>query len=209
MISRMRTDIVNLKNAKMRKDIFKHTIGIGYIWFLIWLLNESQNNHIGEYISLAIIFFVVLGGCITAFVVRKHKRIFILFRAISLWMMSFGFLSIAYTSYYVFLKFKSILFLGVTLVLYLLIFITILIKIKNKAKHEQKRKKGKNNEKILIAVVMTFCIGCSIIVPIRKQLNQLTIHVVGICLGILLSYTLVALSSYYLVEYMISKKYTP
>lgn len=206
MNNRMKTDIANLKNAKIGKEIIKNTIGSMYLWMLIWFMNNAKKNFIGEEIALTIIVFALLCGCITAIVARRNKVIFILFKVISIWMISLGFLAESYTSYYVFLKFKSIIFLCVTLFMYVLIFISALIMIKNKSKQKKKIKREMVKQKILLCAVISFCLACVIIIPIKNKLSQFTIHVLSICLGTLLSYVLVAFSAYYFLEYMGAKK---
>ncbi len=206
MISRMKSDIARLNNTNIGKEINRYTIAPIFIWMYVWFINKAQMNYITGEIALVIIFLTVLCGCVTALKARKNKTVFILFKVISIWMMSLGLLSVSYTSYYVFLKFKGILFLCVTLLLYLAIFTGVLIMVRNKAKQKEKRKKERNNKTILIGTLMFFTIGYFIIGPMLKQTSQSTMHIVLICLGTLISYILVACSPYYLVEYMISKR---
>lgn len=206
MVSRMKNDIAQLKNAKVGKDIRKYTIAPMFIWMLIWIMNDAKKNFIGEEIALTIIFLAALCGCITALISRKNKIFFILFKVISAWMVSLGALCISYTVYYLFLKWEGILFFGVTLSIYLAIFISTLIMVINKTKQKEVRKQEKSNKAILALVPIFVIIGYFIIGPVINKSSQFTISVVLIFIFTLLSYVLVACTPYYLVEYMIAKK---
>ncbi|NRT37125.1 hypothetical protein OD350_19125 [Clostridium beijerinckii] len=208
MIGRMKREISTLNNKKNGKEITQYTIATVIIWIYVWIMNIVKDNDVVGKLVLVIMSFIVLCGCIAAFKARKNKMILIFFKVISLWMMSLAFLSMAYTSYYAFLKFKNIYFVYLTIFIYILIFLSTLRIVIIRAKTEMKIKKEimNKNKTVLIGSTIFLGIGYFIIEPIVKKYGQFTMLVTIICSCLLICYILVACSTYYLVEYMVSKQ---
>lgn len=196
----------------LKKEIKDNMVAMIFTYSILCTLYSLQeNSQVQMAFSIGGIIISVLLGFITLIKIKKDEKIVLLFRAITIIILSFGFLWITDIVGDMFYHFKNKTYVYISNGLYILILISNIILINKKLK--KPNIKAQIKEIKIDSLNLIIPIGCSlsfcIITPLLNRYtsqNTRVIIIMGIFL--LVSYLLLMSFGYYLEQYIISKRKT-
>lgn len=193
--------------STLKKEVNDSMVAMIFTYgILCTLYSLKENNELGMVVSIAGIIVSFILGCITLIKIKKDKNIVLLFKTVSIIILSFGFLLITNTVGEMICEFKDKSYVYISSILYILILISNIVVLKKNLKHPKKNNNSiqdnLNSKRYIVSIGCALAFG--VITPIiNRYSTQNTKGIIIMGIFIVVSYLLLMSSEYYLEEYLI------